>query len=170
MGFGKNHFKDMNRIDGQPMKFEWKISPRLTTMGILNRVQQMEELQCEPENFTGRIIFMSMYNDIEWDRKGTRERGEHNLQTIANCARRFPRAHWSFRGPGSEKKWYGTCDNKPDGSWDRTAEKMMLNFAENDHPVFRGSSASEMGDLRSKGSGKKSILFNGSNENIELFL
>ena len=135
-----NHFKDMNRIDGQPMEFEWKIFPRLTTMGILNQVQQMmEELQCEPENFSGRIIFMSMYNDIEWDRKGTRERGEHNLRTIANSACRFPRAHWSFSGPGSEKKWYGTCDNKPDGSWDRTAGKMMLNFAEYDHPVFRGT-------------------------------
>ena len=24
----------------------------------------MGELQCEPENFTGRIMFMSMFNDI----------------------------------------------------------------------------------------------------------
>ena len=32
-------------------------------------------------------------------------------------------------GPGSEKKWYGTYDHKPDGSRDRTAEKMLLTFA-----------------------------------------
>ena len=85
-------------------------------------------------------------------------------------ARRFPRGHWSLLGPGSEKKWYGTYGHKPDGSWDRTAEKMLLNFAETNHLVFRGTSALERGELRSKESGKKSIHFNGSTQNIELLL
>ena len=30
----------------------------------------MTELQCEPEQFPGRIIFMSMYNDIVWREQG----------------------------------------------------------------------------------------------------
>ena len=35
------------------------------SMGILNHIQlMMGELQCEPENFTGWIIFMSIFNDI----------------------------------------------------------------------------------------------------------
>ena len=47
------------------MEFEWKIFRGFTTVAILNEIQQMMgELLCEPENFTGRIIFMSMYNDI----------------------------------------------------------------------------------------------------------
>ena len=63
-----NYFRELSRIDGQPIEFEWKIFPRLTSMGILKQIQQMmKELQCEPENFTGRIIFMSMFNDIVWD-------------------------------------------------------------------------------------------------------
>ena len=45
-----NYFKEMNRIDGMPTEFEW-----------------MRDLQCEPEHFKDRIIFMSMYNDIAWD-------------------------------------------------------------------------------------------------------
>ena len=46
-----NCHKDLNRIDGQLVEFEWKIFPGLTTMGILNQIQQMMgELQCEPEN------------------------------------------------------------------------------------------------------------------------
>ena len=50
-----NCFKDLNRIDGQLVEFEWKIFPGLTTTGFLNLLQQMMgELQCEPENFTGR--------------------------------------------------------------------------------------------------------------------
>ena len=52
-------------------------------MGILNRIQQMMgELQCEPKNFTGRIIFMSMLNDIVWDAKGNDEICENNSKTI----------------------------------------------------------------------------------------
>ena len=50
------------------------------------------------------------------------------------------------------------------------AEEMMTNFSGSGHPIFRASSALEGGELRSKGRGKKSIHFNGSDENIELLL
>ena len=46
----------------------------------------------------------------------------------------------------------------------------MLNLAESSHPIFRATSALERGELRSKAKGKKSIHFNGSEENIELIL
>ena len=69
-----NYFSDLNRIDGQTMEFEWMIFQGFTTVGILTQIQQMMgELQCEPENFTGRIIFVSMFNDIVWDAKGNHE-------------------------------------------------------------------------------------------------
>ena len=54
----------------------------------------------------------------------------------------FLRGHWSFLVPGSDKKWYGTHDCKPDGSWNRIAEKMMQNFAGSGH-VFHCTSALE---------------------------
>ena len=60
---------------------------------------------CEREHFEGKIIFMSMYNDVEWQDKGNTERCEYNSQTVANYAREFRRGHWSFLEPGSEKKW-----------------------------------------------------------------
>ena len=65
------------------------------------------------------------------------------LLKIEDYARKFPSGRWSFLGPGCGKKWYGTHVNKPDGEWDKTAEGMMLNFAESGHPVFRASSALE---------------------------
>ena len=69
-----NHFKDMNRIDGMPTEFEWKIIPGITALGFLDKIQKlMTDLQCEPENFKDRIIFMSMYNDIEWKAKGNKD-------------------------------------------------------------------------------------------------
>ena len=72
--------------------------------------------------------------------------------------------------PGSEKKWYGTHAHKPDGEWDKTAEGMMLNIAESQHPVFRASCGLERGEMKSKGKGVKTIHFNGSDETIELIL
>ena len=58
--------------------------------------------------------------------------------------------------------------DKRHGDWDRTAERMMLNFAENDaNPILRATSVAERGDFRSNGKGKKSVQFNGSEENID---
>ena len=46
----------------------------------------------------------------------------------------------------------------------------MISFCESGHPVFRGSSAVERGDLKSKGKGKSSMHFNGSEETVEVVL
>ena len=129
-------------------EFEWKIFPGIMTLGLLEKIQSlMRDLQCEPEHFTDRIIFTSMYNDIEWREKGNTERCEYNSQTVANYARKCPRGRWSFLGPGSEKKWCETYFDKPLGSWDRTAEMMMYNLHEGSgHPIFRPSSACEKGE------------------------
>ena len=110
------------------------------------------------------------FNDIVWDAEGNDEFRENNSKTIEKYAERSPRGHWSFLGPGPEKEWHGTYGCKPDGSWDRTAEKMLLNFAGSGHPTFRGSSALERGEFRSKDGGKTSIHFNNSTQNIELLL
>ena len=166
-----NHFKDRNRIDGRPTEFEWKIFPGFTTLNLLEEIQNfVKVLQCEPEQFDDRIIFMSMYNDSVWGEEENAKTCENSSLVDANYARRFPRGRWSFLGPGSEKKWYGTYSDKLDGVWDKTAKQMMMNFAENSHPIFRASSALKRGKLRSKEKGKKSIHFNGSEETIELIL
>ena len=78
------------------------------------------------------------------------------------------RRHWPFLGPGTEKKWVGTDTDKPDGSWDRVAEEIMLNFSDSDHPIFRASIAFERGELRSKGGGRSlftsTVVMKTSNE------
>ena len=106
-----------------------------------------------------------------WIEKRNTEKCVQNSITIAKYARKFLGCRWSFLGPGSEKEWYGTYYDKPDGNWDRNAEMMMLQLhTESGHSTFRASSAFERGELRSKGHGKKSVHFNGSAENIELLL
>ena len=99
-----NCFSELNRIDRQPMEFAWKILTRFKTMGILNEIQQMmREIQCEPENFTGRIIFMSMFNGVAWRDNGNTEQRNQNSHKVSKYARRIPCGRWSFLGLGSEK-------------------------------------------------------------------
>ena len=45
-----------------------------------------------------------------------------------------------------------------------------VEFLRSDHPIFRVSSAFERGEQRSKGGDRKSVHFNGSDENIEFLL
>ena len=51
-------------------------------------------------------------------------------------AKRFPAGRWSFLGPGSEKKWYSTYIDRPQGEWDRVAELMMIKFVRKRTPSF----------------------------------
>ena len=74
-----SYFSELNRTDGKPMEFEWNMFPGFTIAGILNEIlKMMGGLQCDPADFKGRIIFMSMFNDIVWDAKGKGKLCESN--------------------------------------------------------------------------------------------
>ena len=59
-------YRNFDRIDGEPMKFEWNISQdSIRCSSVSQEVKHiLLRLGEAPENFTGRIIFMSMFNDI----------------------------------------------------------------------------------------------------------
>ena len=50
------------------------------------------EMNCEPGQFQGRIIFMSMY--IVWGQEGKEELRIANAKIVADCAKRVARGHW----------------------------------------------------------------------------
>ena len=75
---------------------------------------------------------MSMFNDISWGSKDNKKACESNAQ------------------PGSEKKWYSTSEDSPQGQWARTAEQMIETLAESGHPVFRATSPLSRGVLKTK--------------------
>ena len=60
-------------------------------------------------------------------------------------------AAYANKFPVVRKKWNGTHVSKPNGEWNKTAEVMMLNFAESGHPVFRATSASGRVELKARG-------------------
>ena len=110
---------------------------------------------------------MSMFNDISWGSQDNEQECESNANFVSIFARRFSPGRWSFLGPGSEKKWYSTCDSNPQGEWDRVAELMLLKFGESGHPVFRATSPLSRGTLKSRGGGKFSIHYCADQATIE---
>ena len=162
-----SQYRTLDTIDGEPMEFEWNVFPGFTTLQLVQEVQKFMNKMGEPEQFQGRIIFMSMFNDIIWRSKDNEQECIANSTPVSLFAKRFPAGRWSFLGPGSETKWYSTCKERPGGEWDKVAELMMIKFAESRHPVFRSTSPLSRGVLKSKGGGKLSIHFCADGRSIE---
>ena len=98
-------YRNFDRIDGEPMDFEWHIFPGFNTLQLSDVVKSsLLKLGETPENFTGRIFFMSMFNDISWRSRNNEKECESNANLVSLYAKRFGKGQWSFLGPGSEKK------------------------------------------------------------------
>ena len=66
-----NGYRDFFGIDGEPIEFEWNIFPALTTLHILQQIQdELEACQTGPEELEDRIICISMFNDMDWIKEG----------------------------------------------------------------------------------------------------
>ena len=163
----RKSYRDYDAINGEPTEFGWNIFPGFTTLQLCDKINDLlSDLGQTPETFTGRILFMSMFNDISCDRKGNKDECLANAGVVKVLARRFGIGQWSFIGPGSEKKWYSS-ENSPQGAWDNIAEQMLLEFAESGHPTFRATTPLSRGQLKSKGRGKLSIHFAADGHTID---
>ena len=161
-------YRDFDGISGEPTEFEWNIFPGFDTLQLYGKVKDLlSRLGETPENFSGRILFMSMFNDISCGTKDNEKECVANAKVVSLYAKRFGKGQWSFSGPGSEKKWYSMEENSPQGIWDHTAEKMLLEFAESTCPIFRATTPLSRSQLRSKGHGKLSIHVAATQETIE---
>ena len=62
-------YRDYDAITGESTEFEWNIFPGFTTLQLCDKINDLlSNLGQTPENFTGRILFMSMFNDISCGR------------------------------------------------------------------------------------------------------
>ena len=160
--------RNFGRIDGEPMEIEWNIFPGFNTLQLNEEVKSLLcRLGETPENFKGRILFMSMFKDVSCGTKDNEEESLANARFVSLYARRFGKRQWSFISPGSEKKWYSIKEDSPQGIWDKIAERMLLEFAESGCPIFRAAIPLSRGQLESKGHGKLSIHFAADQETIE---
>ena len=124
--------RDYDGINGEPTEFEWNIFSGFTTLQLSEKVKSLlYRLGETPETFTGRILFVSMFNDISCGTRDNEQECLANARLVSLYARRFGKGQWSFIGPGSDKKWSSIKVDSPQGIWDQKVEK-MVEFAEAD--------------------------------------
>ena len=153
-------YRDYDSISGEPTEFEWNIFPGFTTLQLCGKVTDLlSDLGEAPETFTGRILFMSMFNDISCDKKDNEAECVANAKAVSILAKKFGIGQWSFIGLGSEKKWYCTEEDSPQGIWDLIAEKMLLEFAENGCPIFRATKQLHCPGVNSKAKDTANCLY-----------
>ena len=130
-------YKELTGIDGEPVEFEWKM---------------------KHEEFTDWIIFMSMFNDINWTRIGNDGICFSNPESQGICEKILARTLDVPRScRGEEVAWNSSYT--PEGKWDSTATQMEERFKDTGHPVLKSISASSRGILK-KNNGRDTIHFN----------
>ena len=149
------------------MEFEWNIFPGYNPLQLSEEVKSLPyRLGETPENFTGRILVMSMFNDISCGTRDNEEECLANARLVSMYSRRFGKGKWSLIGPGSEKKWY-CCEVSPQGIWNKTAERMLLEFAESGCPIILLRLYCPEVNLKTKDMVNCRFIFGATQETIE---
>ena len=149
-------YQDAVGIDGEAIQFEWTNFPGFSSLSILGEIQQdLEKRRIQPEEFTDRIIFLSMFDDIA--RNTNDDNCVWNVEKVKNYAHSWVQA----------RKRSGMEHHAQKGQWNCTAAKMVQRFKEIGHLAFKSLNALSRGILKQK-KGKTSIHFNGDSMNTEL--
>ena len=74
-----SQYRTLDTIDGEPLEFRVNIFLGFTTLQLVQDVQKFMNKMGDPAQFQGRIIFMSMFNDIIWGTK------DNEQECIANA-------------------------------------------------------------------------------------
>ena len=89
------NYRNFDRIDGEPMEFECNIFPGFDTLQLCGKVKSLLlRLGETPETFTGRILFMSMFNDISCLIRAKRDQDRITFGLWWPCSQRSSIAHW----------------------------------------------------------------------------
>ena len=76
-------YREYDAINGESTEFEWNIFPGFTTLQLCDKINDLlSKLGHTPATFTGRILFMSMFNDISCDRKDNKDECLRNAESV----------------------------------------------------------------------------------------
>ena len=160
-------YKELLGIDGEAIEFEWNILPGFSSLQILQKIQDvLRERNIKTEEFTDWIIFMSMFNDIDWTREGNDGICISNSEKSRNTRRdslmdtgRF----WVLEMKRSGLELFVT-HLKENGTLQPL--RWWNDSKDTGHPVFKSISALSRGILKKKN--RDTIPFNADASNTEL--
>ena len=103
-------FRELLDIAREPVVFVWRIYPGRTAGQLFPDVQKkmVDENMVHPFHFKGRVIFMSMYNDIDSSQKHNDDFCRKSSSRVSAYAKSFPTVCLTYLGLGYEEKLKGT--------------------------------------------------------------
>ena len=117
-------FRELEGLDGEPIDFEWKIFTGSAALDVLHEIQaDLQGKHVMAEDFSDRIIFMSMSNEIVLEKK-------MKIPVLLRQGRSksMPQILMMDTGPGEESKWYQGYATNYGGKWDLRASQMVEDF------------------------------------------
>ena len=105
-------YRDYDAINGESNEFELNIFPGFTTLQLCDKISDLlSYLGQTPESFTGRIVFMSLFNDISCERYDNKDECSRNVNFVKTFAGRFGIGQWSLLDQ-LLRKWFPS-ENSP---------------------------------------------------------
>ena len=81
-------YRNFDRIDGEPLEFEWNIFTGFTTLQLSEKVKRLLfRLEKTPENFTRKIIFMSCSTTSSVDQETMKKNACQMLDSFLSVQR-----------------------------------------------------------------------------------
>ena len=84
-----SQYRTLDTIDGKLMEFESNIFPGSTTLQLVKEVQKVMNKMSDPDQFQGRVVFMSMFNDIVWGIKDNEQECLANVTLVSVFAKKI---------------------------------------------------------------------------------
>ena len=155
-------------IDGEPIEWEWNILPGFTLLAMLRKVQdELLNSNIKPENFGDRIILMSMFNDIDWNKKTMKESVFQNPKKSEIMRRDFRKdIGRSWTKTCGEIVWISLLQARRKIEF-RSSTHTTTIFEETDNPIFTSVSAMNRGVLERVKS-QETVHFTEETPNTEL--
>ena len=156
-------YKNFDRIDGEPMEFEWSISQdSIRCSSMKKSTVYCSEYEKHQKISQEEFYLCRCSTTFPVDQKTTKQMPNSYLRTRENLEK--DNGHSSVL---VQRKSGTLCEDSPQGVWDKIEERMLLEFAESGCPIFRATSPLYRGQLRSKGHGKLLIHYAAVLETVE---
>ena len=113
-------YRNFYIIDGEPMEFEWNMFPGYNTLQLSEEVKSLHQ-RISKEGLSSCRCSTTCHGDLKAMKKNS-----FQMLNSFLYIQRFGTGHWSFLGPGSEKKWYSVSADSPQGEWDKMADDVGI--------------------------------------------
>ena len=164
-------YRNLDRIDGEPMEFEWNIFPGFDTLQLSDKVKDLvSRLGETPEKAQDEFYSCRCSTTFPVEQQTMNKNVWQTLDSYLCVQENLVKDNGHSLVPVLRKRVTPSKrTDSPQGIWDNIAEKMLVEFAESGCPIFRATTPFSKGQLRSKGHGNLSIHFAATQETTETF-